>query len=105
MVCEIQVQKLRDLIPHALVTTYDDRWLGIIKQGRWGQIAPGYEWIYGRCGDGRTPEVQCLYDAGVDDATLLARLTPRPDSPFNEYDQLWFGSVESLSAVHIVEYA
>jgi hypothetical protein len=104
VVCEISVQKLYDLTPHIIITEYDYRWLDIIKQGRWQNVDLPYQWIYGRCGDGRTRDIQQLFEQGIDDDTLLSRLMPSPTAPFNQYDQLWFGSVEALSAVHIVDY-
>jgi hypothetical protein len=96
----VPVRAMLDEACYLVIEKYDHKWLEVIMQGRWGQQALPYAWIYGRCGDGTTRKVQRACDEGASDEERLALLRPAETVRFYGYDQLWFGRT-SNSAVRL----
>lgn len=83
-----------------IVDEYSESWMETIKQGRWGEPLR-YDWIYGRCGDGKTIELQKRHDAGASIDELLHLATPSYATLTYHYDQLWFGTTEGIQILTI----
>ncbi|OFD56109.1 DUF3990 domain-containing protein [Bacillus mycoides] len=113
--CFITLGDLRSFANHLLIDDYNDQWLETIVRGRCcDQDKPlhqEYDWIYGRCGDGKTYIFnRKLKECNDDHEKLLeiiqpSMLTPVQTFPHYEYDQLWVGSdevIKKLKNTHII---
>ena len=113
--CFISLGDLRAFSKSLLVDDYDQQWLETLVRGRCcdteNPLSADYDWIYGRCGDGKTPVFnQKLRECDNDHEKLIKKikpraLTPHPELPHFEYDQLWIGSKEVIKKLrnpHII---
>lgn len=68
-------------------------------------LANDYDWIYGRCGDGKTPVFEKAFHEGKspDLKELLPHIIPNNQYPHYEYDQLWLGTKEAINCIKSVE--
>lgn len=101
--CTVARTRLHGLSPAKILPDYNHEWLNIIKEGRWSGRSLQFHGIYGRCGDGVTVELEKIRITN-DDKALLKALTPNKGTRTYDYDQLWFGTPESLTAIEDLSY-
>jgi len=107
--CVIPVGHLRKSKEQGLIIDqFDEEWLETILKGRFSPnpLANEYDWIYGRCGDGKTPVFEKEYNKGkkIDLKILLPHIIPNKEFPHYEYDQLWLGTKKAISYIKSVEF-
>lgn len=107
--CIILLGTLRKNLKNGLVIDqFDEVWLETILQGRFSPENPlsnKHDWIYGRCGDGRTVIFESEYrkDEIPDLTNLLQHIIPNRDSPHYDFDQLWLGTKNAIKYIKSVE--
>lgn len=109
--CIIPLGHLReDQKKGLIIDQFDEKWLETIIKGRFypeEPLANEYDWIYGRCGDGKTPVFEKKFSKeqeNPDLKTLLPHIIPSKDFPHYEYDQLWLGTKKAISIIKSVEF-
>lgn len=109
--CIIPLGHLRENLEKGLIIDqFDEQWLKTIIKGRFSPDEPlsnEYDWIYGRCGDGKTPVFEKEFSKGQENPdlkTLLPHIIPNKDFPHYEYDQLWLGTKKAISCIKSVEF-
>lgn len=109
--CTIPIHHLRKNIQRGLIIDqFDEEWLQAIIRGRFFPQAPlsnDFDWIYGRCGDGKTTEFEKKYvecRKKPDLKMLLPHIIPNIEYPHYSYDQLWLGTKKAISCITSVEF-
>lgn len=108
--CVIPLGALRTIKEKCLIVDeYNERWLEFILRGRFEReknpLQNDFDWIYGRCGDGYTEDVQKMYESGERDLNkMLPHTIPNRNRINYEYDQLWLGTKTALDCIKSVEF-
>lgn len=108
--CVIPIGHLRQNLHKGLIIDqFDEEWLDVIIRGRFSPETPlanDYDWIYGRCGDGKTHIFEKEYKnvENPDLKKLLPHIIPNESFPHFEYDQLWLGTKNAIKYIKSVEF-
>lgn len=109
--CIIPIDRLRnDISKGLIIDDFDESWLKTIIQGRFYSkeqpLADDYDWIYGRCGDGKTTVFDKEFQKSKDNPdlkSLLNHIIPNEEFPHYDYDQLWLGTNKAINYIKSVE--
>jgi hypothetical protein len=109
--CIIPISRLRrDIDKGLIIDQFDKTWLETIIRGRFYSdeipLSDEYDWIYGRCGDGKTLIFEENFRKNNDNLDLnllLKHSIPNKDFPHFEYDQLWLGTYKAINYIKSIE--
>lgn len=109
--CIIPLGNLRKSAKRGLIIDeFHLDWLEIIIRGRFfsdaNPLSKDFDWIYGRCGDGKTYKFERIYKKDEEQhlESLLPHIIPNEDNPHYEFDQLWLGTKEAINLIQSVEF-